>query len=159
WSPSRAAPALSESPEASGGGRATRSAVPGSNNGAFKERSDMSERSAMDWEISPRAATLHRATLVWDDHGGFAFHGASALAGLQRWRASGIDYLSINVGYDVTPWTLAVEAVSRYREWIRAHDDTVVQVASVEDVQRARREGKLAVTFDLEGMDALNGDV
>src|SRR5215813_13141349 len=119
----------------------------------------MSERSATDWEISPRAATLHRTTLVWDDHGGFAFHGASALAGLQRWRASGIDYLSINVGYDVTPWTLAVEAVSRYREWIRAHDDAVVQVASVEDVQRARREGKLAVTFDLEGMDALNGDV
>jgi membrane dipeptidase len=117
----------------------------------------MSDRGSRDWGISERAATLHRAALVWDDHGGFAFTTAEALDGLRRWRASGIDYLSINVGYDVTPWTLAVEAVSRYRHWIRA-DDTLVQVDRVEDVHRARREGKLAVSFDLEGMDALNGD-
>ncbi len=119
----------------------------------------MSDRGTMDWGISARAAALHRASLVWDDHGGFAFSTASALDGLRRWRASGIDYLSINVGYDVTPWTLAVEAVSRYRHWIHAHDDAVVQVTRVEDVHRARREGKLAVSFDLEGMDALNGDL
>jgi membrane dipeptidase len=118
----------------------------------------MTEREATDWGISARAAALHRDALVWDDHGGFAFTTAAALEGLQRWRGSGIDYLSINVGYDVTPWTLAVEAVSQYRGWIRAHDDAVLQVAGVEDVHRARREGKLAVTFDLEGMDALNGD-
>src|SRR5215510_985509 len=115
----------------------------------------MSERGSRNWEISPRAAELHRSALVWDDHGGFAYSTASALRDLERWRVSGIDYLSINVGYDVTPWTLAVEAVSRYREWIRAHDDTIVQASSVEDVHRARREGKLAVSFDLEGMDAL----
>ena len=60
---------------------------------------------------------------------------------------------------DVTPWTVAVEAVSRYRHFVRTHDDTLVQVAGVEDVHRARRQGKLAVSFDLEGMDALNGDV
>jgi membrane dipeptidase len=111
------------------------------------------------WGVSARAAELHRAALVWDDHGGFAFSTAAALEGLHRWRASGIDYLSVNVGYDVTPWTLAVEAVSGYRHWIRAHDDAFVQVHGVEDVLRAKREGKLAVSFDLEGMDALNGDV
>jgi membrane dipeptidase len=111
------------------------------------------------WGVSARAAELHRSALVWDDHGGFAYSTASALESLERWRASGIDYLSINVGYDVTPWTLAVEAVSQYRHWIRAHDDLVVQVNRVEDVHRAAREGKLAVSFDLEGMDALKGDV
>jgi membrane dipeptidase len=118
----------------------------------------VSARGAGEWEISERAAALHRDALVWDDHGGFAYGNASDLDHLERWRTSGIDYLSINVGYDVTPWTLAVESVSRYREWIRAHGDTVAQVAGAEDVLRARREGKLAVTFDLEGMDALNGD-
>ena len=59
----------------------------------------------------------------------------------------------------MTPWTLAVEAVSQDRHWIRAHPDAFVQVQGVEDVLRAKREGKLAVSFDLEGMDALNGDV
>jgi membrane dipeptidase len=116
-------------------------------------------RGIADWEISPRAAELHRSALVWDDHGGFAYSTASALRDLARWRASGIDYLSINVGYDVTPWTLAVEALSQDRQWIREHPDEFIQVESVDDVRRAQREGKLAVSFDLEGMDALNGDV
>ena len=119
----------------------------------------MADDGSTDWGISPRAAALHRASLVWDDHGGFAYSTASALDALRRWRASGIDYLSVNVGYDVTPWTLAVEAVSRYRDWIRAHDADFVQVTGVQEVERAKREGKLAVSFDLEGMDALNGDV
>jgi membrane dipeptidase len=116
-------------------------------------------RGIADWEISPRAAELRRSALVWDDHGGFAYSTASALRDLARWRASGIDYLSINVGYDVTPWTLAVEALSQDRQWIREHPDEFIQVESVDDVRRAQREGKLAVSFDLEGMDALNGDV
>ncbi len=114
---------------------------------------------AADWQISTRAAELHRSALVWDDHGGFAYSTASALRDLARWRASGIDYLSINVGYDVKPWTLAVEAVSQDRQWIREHPDEFIQVQGVEDVHRAQREGKLAVSFDLEGMDALNGDL
>ena len=114
---------------------------------------------ASEWEISPRAAELHRSALVWDDHGGFAYSTASALRDLARWRASGIHYLSINVGFDVTPWTLAVEAVSQDRQWVREHPDDFIQVRGVDDVHRARREGKLAVSFDLEGMDALNGDL
>ena len=119
----------------------------------------MSTERSRDWEVSERAAELHRSALVWDDHGGFAYSTAGALRDLERWRASGIDYLSINVGYDVTPWTLAVEAVSQDRQWVREHPDTFVQVQTAADVPRAKREGKLAVTFDLEGMDALNGDL
>jgi membrane dipeptidase len=118
----------------------------------------MTHATRTDWAISDRARELHRTALVWDDHGGFAYSTGDALGGLERWRASGIDYLSVNVGYDVTPWTLAVEAVSRYRDWIRAHADGFVQVTAVADIERAKREGKLAVSFDLEGMDALNGD-
>ena len=109
--------------------------------------------------ISQRARKLHHDAVVWDGHGGFAYLEAAHLQELSRWRASGITYLSINAGYDVTPWTLAVEAVSQYRHWIRAHADAVIQVASVEDIRRAKREDKLAVSFDLEGMNALNGDV
>jgi membrane dipeptidase len=118
----------------------------------------MREREATDWGISPRAAALHRSALVWDDHGGFAYSTAEALTAIRRWPASGIDYLSINAGYDVTPWTLALEALSQDRHWVRAQDDMVL-VEGVADVHRAKREGKLAVAFDLEGMDALNGDV
>jgi membrane dipeptidase len=119
----------------------------------------MPEAAIADWGISEDAAALHRSALVWDDHGGFAYSKASILKHLERWRAAGIDYLSINAGYDVMPWTLTLEAVSQYRHWIRTHPETLVQVETVDDILRARAEGKLAVTFDLEGMNALNGDI
>jgi len=119
----------------------------------------MSTERSQNWGVSERAAELHRSALVWDDHGGFAYSTAPALRDLERWRTSGIDYLSINVGFDVTPWTLAVEAVSQDRQWVREHPEAFVQAEAAEDVRRARREGKLAVSFDLEGMDALNGDL
>ncbi|MFP6745518.1 MAG: membrane dipeptidase [Alphaproteobacteria bacterium] len=111
-----------------------------------------------DWGVSTEAAALHRDMLVWDDHGGFAYKDGAMLAQLERWHASGIDYLSINAAYDVKPWTLAIEALSQFRLWIREHPEDFVQVEVVADIHRAKAQGKLAVTFDVEGMNALNGD-
>jgi membrane dipeptidase len=119
----------------------------------------MPRSASEDWGVSEQAARLHRSALVWDDHGGFAYSTASILEGLERWRAAGIDYLSINAGYDVVPWTLTLEAISQFRHWIRTHPETLVQVETVDDIFRAREQNKLAVTFDLEGMNALNGDI
>lgn len=119
----------------------------------------MSDGMTQAWGISERAAELHRSALVWDDHGGFGYTKASALEGLERWRAAGIDYLSINAGYDVMPWTKTLEATSQYRHWVRTHPELFVQVEKVGDIDRARKEGKLAVAFDLEGMNCLNGDI
>lgn len=119
----------------------------------------MAQSTGDGWGISERAAELHRSALVWDDHGGFGYTKASALDALERWRAAGIDYLSINAGYDVMPWTKTLEATSQYRHWVRTHPELFVQVEKIADVDSARREGKLAVAFDLEGMNALNGDI
>jgi membrane dipeptidase len=111
------------------------------------------------WGIGERAAAVHRSALVWDAHGGFDFRTAEALAQLERWRRAGVHHLSVNVGYDVTPWTTTIAALSAYRRWIADHPETLIQVERTDDVRRARREGKLAVSFDIEGMNALNGDV
>src|SRR5262249_41773970 len=96
------------------------------------------------WGVSARAAALHRGSLVGAAGGGSAYGPGGARGGPRRGGGWGIDSLSVTVGFDVPPWTLAVEAVPRYRHWIRAHDDAFVQVTGVEDVQRARGEGKLA---------------
>jgi membrane dipeptidase len=119
----------------------------------------MPDSAVKSWGISEKAAALHACALVWDAHGGFGYSDASALEGLKRWRASGIDYLSVNAGYDVMPWTMTLEATSKYRHWIRTHPEELIQVETVDDILRARQEGKLAVAFDLEGMNALNGDI
>src|SRR5437868_9001417 len=95
---------------------------------------------AATWGVSDRAARLHAETLVWDDHGGFGYTDATALKDLERWRAAGIDYLSINAGYDVMSWTKTLEATSQYRHWIRTHPESLLQVERVEDIHRARKE-------------------
>jgi membrane dipeptidase len=105
-----------------------------------------------------RAANLIKTTLVWDSHAGFAYERAGDLAELSRWKKSGVDLVSVNIGYDAQDWTSAVEGASRYRHFIRAHPEEFVQVETVADVERARAEGKLAVSFDIEGGNALNGD-
>jgi len=114
---------------------------------------------AQAWGVSERAAALHASALVWDDHAGWGFNKAEDLQWLALWSAAGADFLSVNIGYDATPWTLAIEATSQYRHWIREHSDRFVQVETFQDVQTARRENKLAVSFDMEGMGALKGDV
>ena len=95
---------------------------------------------AQGWAVSERAAALHASALVWDDHAGWGFNQAEDLQWLALWSAAGADFLSVNIGYDATPWTLAIQAVSQYRHWIREHSDRFVQVETFQDVQRARRE-------------------
>ena len=118
----------------------------------------MHENSTDTWGVTERAAVLHRESLVWDQHGGFEYIQADDLEELERWSGAGCDYLSVNICYDVQPWTTAVEALSQYRRWIRERPERFVLVHGVDDVQRARREGKLALTFDIEGMTALADD-
>ena len=111
-----------------------------------------------DWPVSDHAKALHGAALVWDGHAGFEPEPDADLGQLERWRASGVDYLSINVAYDRRPWRGAYRALSAYRTWLLAHGEDYALCATIDDVLAAKAEGKLACTFDIEGMAALDGD-
>lgn len=95
--------------------------------------------------------------LVWDTHAGFAPDPAADLSNLQQWRDAGVDYLSINVGFDALPWHNTVKTIAAFRQWILSHPGDYALVASAGDVRRAKAERKLAVAFDLEGTNALDG--
>ncbi len=112
----------------------------------------------MSGEFGARAREILARVVVWDAHAGFPFERAGDLEELGRWRAAGIDYVSVNIGYDYQPWTTALEAASAYRHWMRAHRALVVPAIGVGDIARARSEGKIAIGFDIEGANALNGD-
>lgn len=108
---------------------------------------------------SPKApAKLHDA-LVWDDHSGFNPTPGYNLEHLEDWRQAGVDYLSIDVGYDVIEWTQAVSNLGSYITWLEQRPDRFLLVRRADDVLEAKRTGRMAITFDLEGMGALNGDV
>jgi membrane dipeptidase len=108
------------------------------------------------------AAALPRAVrdcLVWDNHSGFDPRPDFDLEHLSEWRDAGVDYLSIDVGYDVIEWQTAIDNLARYISWLEKRPDRFVLVRRADDILAAKRTHKMAITFDLEGMNALNGDV
>lgn len=105
-----------------------------------------------------RAKRLYQQALIWDDHSGFDPHGGADLNKLDIWRKAGIDYLSVNVGYDVFDWQWTIKTIARCRAFLQTHPKKFTLIQGVADIKRAKREGKLAIAFDLEGMNALNGD-
>ena len=94
----------------------------------------------------------------WDDHAGFGYAGPRDMALLDKWRSAGVDYLSINVGYDAVPWSTTIRAIADYTNAIEARSDTVL-CSTFSQVLATWRAGKMAVTFDIEGMGSLHGDV
>lgn len=97
-------------------------------------------------------------TLVWDSHAGIFPGPETDLAGLRAWRDAGVDYVSINVGFDVIDWQVTLRTLAAYRARLRELNETVSVVGSVAEILGARGEGKLAVSFDIEGANALNDD-
>jgi membrane dipeptidase len=110
-----------------------------------------------DDAISPEARELHRTALVWDAHACLPLHPDCDVTALRRHRAAGASFVSVNIGMDMNPLEQVLPVIASFRAQIAARPDLFVQVDTVAEVERARREGKLAVAFDLEGALPLCG--
>ncbi len=102
---------------------------------------------------------LYREALVWDAHAGVFPSPEVDLNLLEEWRSAGASYVSLNVGFDVMDWQDTLATLAAYRRWLLDNDDRFVLVSDCEDIEQARQQGKLALSFDIEGMNALNGDL
>lgn len=105
------------------------------------------------------SSDFYKDALVWDAHAGVFPDPEVDLTLLNGWLDNGVNYLSINVGFDVMDWQQTLSTLAAYRRWMLLHEDRFILAASVEDILRAKQQGKLAVSFDIEGMNALNGDL
>jgi membrane dipeptidase len=109
-------------------------------------------------DLSAATQRLFRDALVWDAHAGFAPSPQVDLNRLQLWKDAGVHFLSINVGYDVMDWRDSLKALAYIRRWILATPGYRL-VARVEEIAKAKAAGELAISFDLEGMNALDGSL
>jgi membrane dipeptidase len=107
--------------------------------------------------LSRRARDLYANAIVWDAHSGFMPDPKANLANLERWRAAGVSYLSIDIGFDLLPWEQTVRTLAAFRHWILQHADEFVLARTARDIRHAQSAGKMALTFDIEGMNALDG--
>lgn len=112
----------------------------------------------MTWRAGGAAARLHADALVWDQHGCLPLDPGTDLAPLERYRDAGASFVSINVGFDPIPFETCVTVLASFRRGILADDEQrFVLARTTADIHRARRDGKLAVAFDLEGTEPLGG--
>ena len=108
--------------------------------------------------ISAAAEALYADAFVWDAHAGFESRPATDLRNLRIWKDAGVDFLSVNVGYDVRPWPDAIRVLAAFRRWLDASQDYAL-AGGAEELRAARAAGRMAVAFDLEGMNALDGSL
>ncbi len=98
-------------------------------------------------------------SLVWDAHAGVFPDPAVDLNLLDAWPDNGVNYVSINVGFDVMDWQQTMKTPAAYRHWIIENSNRFTLIGSVKDIVAAKHAGKFGVSFDIEGMNALNGDI
>jgi membrane dipeptidase len=104
-------------------------------------------------ETVARTAALLRSTVVWDNHGCMPLRADdSFLPQLQRYRKGGVTVASLNVGFAKIPWTEHLRVLSFMRQWIAQRPDEYRLIATADDVNVCKRQGKLGIVFDIEGM-------
>ncbi|MES2490083.1 MAG: membrane dipeptidase [Pseudomonadota bacterium] len=92
-------------------------------------------------------------SLVWDNHACMPLRPADKdfLPQLARHKAAGASVVILNVSCDCDVINQPFEMLESMRSWISERPQEYLLGASVADIEKAKREGKLAVFFDVEG--------
>jgi membrane dipeptidase len=107
---------------------------------------------------SPRLADLMAREIVWDNHACMPVRpqDETFLPQLERCRKAGLDAVTLNIGFGEMSIEEHIRVCATMRDWIKRRPDHYVIAGSVEDIRRAKADGKLAVLFDIEGMRAVD---
>jgi membrane dipeptidase len=98
--------------------------------------------------------------LVWDNHGCLPLRAEDTfLPQLDRYRAAGVNVVSVNVGFGTMSWAEHLKMLSFMRRWIALRPENYRLVATVEDLHLCSSDGKLGVVFDVEGMYPVQEDL
>jgi membrane dipeptidase len=99
--------------------------------------------------------------LIWDNHACIPLRPDSQIipAQLDRYRASGVNVVSLNICWDGVSPDLALPMAEAFRACVAKHPDRYLLVETVDDIERAQASSRLGIVFDVEGGRALKGDV
>lgn len=106
------------------------------------------------------AADIHRSAIVCDMLLPYMYGADPAkYLTLERIRASGTSFVSITTAVDWHTLEEAVHVLARERAHLRAHSDRYVLAESADDIVRAKRDGRLAIAFNVQGTNPLQSDL
>ncbi|WLG41963.1 membrane dipeptidase [Pseudomonas rhodesiae] len=94
----------------------------------------------------------------WEAHACLPLLANQDMSALLRYRQAGFHHVSVNVGMDMTPLDTVMRVIAGFRSWVSRHGDALVLAHTLADIRSARDQGKLAISFDLEGSSMLLED-
>jgi membrane dipeptidase len=89
--------------------------------------------------------------MFWEAHACLPLHPDASLAPLERFRAAGLSYVSVNVGMDLNPVAQVMTVIAGFRKSLVEAGDRFVLVETVADIEAAAASDRMGVGFDLEG--------
>lgn len=95
----------------------------------------------------------------WDAHGCPPFTIGADLSFLSRYKNSGVNFVSLNVGFDLTSQAETLELINYFHQWILKHNDEYMVAENVQQIFECQSKNKLSVAFDIEGCNLLNGQL
>ncbi|GGJ65032.1 membrane dipeptidase [Sphingopyxis bauzanensis] len=106
---------------------------------------------------NPLPRGIPQDAMVWDNHACMPLRpGDDAfLDQLARCRDAGLTAISLNVGFGDQGIAEHVRMLGHFRSWLAARPDDYMLIGSAQDLRDAKASGRLAVHFDIEGMNAL----
>lgn len=110
---------------------------------------------------SAAALDLHSDALVcdlvlpWTDYGSQELREQT----LPRLMASGVDFVSLTLASDAEFQAEVFRKIARERRYVLSRPDRFLLIETADDILAAKRDGKLAVSFNLQGTNALAGDL
>lgn len=115
---------------------------------------------SVDLALAERAASLHADALVCDLTMPWVDYGRAELRNqtLPRMAQSGANFVSLTLASDAEGLLDVVKLIARERRLFRAMPAEYRLVATVDDILVAKQQGQLAVSFNLQGTNALGGN-
>src|SRR5690348_445577 len=93
------------------------------------------------------------AGVVWDNHACMPLRTNDEYLGqIERYRENGVNVVSLNVGFAEIGWEDHVMVLAYMRQWFGRQPEKYRLIKSANDARRCKADGKLGITFDIEGM-------
>ena len=105
-----------------------------------------------NWNVSEEAAALHRDAIVWDmliPLGGHSHQRFERM--LAEAKNGGYTYITFTIATDWGTLNQSIHRIAEKRAYFLARPEDYVFVETVDDVLRAKKEGKLAVSLHFSG--------
>jgi membrane dipeptidase len=116
---------------------------------------------AVDSRATVSAEAVHRSALVcdltlpWIDCGRADLREQT----LPRMIASGVDFVSLTLASDAESQIEVVQSLARERRVLLSQPESYRLIETADEIEVAKKDGLLAVSFNLQGTNALAGDL